>query len=211
MALKFPLLNLPLLESPAACLALAVVVGGAGLASGAGLAVWLSGRGESIGRTEHDGWLGNTAVGSTRADPWTRAVTARVGLMALDRRETVYFHRYRDEAGRPLDSRCLYELSGGELPARWWSVTLYAEDNYLAQNDDQAFSVDATHVVRDSAGRWTVRLAPERQDAPNWISSRGTGHFNLSIRLYNPGPAVAGDPAGVPFPEMRRLSCVGEG
>ena len=201
-------------RTPLRALALTSTLGLAALALGAGAgawgAAWITGRGERLNQIEKDGWTGSLSVGSPHADPWTRAVTAQVGLMALDRREAVYFHRYRDETGRPLDERCAYEISGGDLPARWWSITLYAADEFLARNDDGAPSIDATGVSRDADGRWRARAAPTRQGAADWLSSRDAGAFSLAIRLYNPEDAAVADVRNIAFPAVRRIGCEGE-
>ncbi len=186
--------------------ALAIIVA---LLAGAGSGVLVILKGEQISQSSHDYWLGNRGVGSTRADPWTRAIIARIGLLALNRSETIYFTRYRDSEGRPFRADCTYEVAGTDLPARWWSVTIYGDDDYLPLNEDGAYSVDATRAVRDAPGRWRGRIAATRDGAPNWISSRAAGAFNLSLRLYNPSPGALGDEATIPFPAIRRLGCDG--
>jgi len=180
------------------------------LAAGAGSGVMVILKGEQIGQSSQDYWLGNRDVGSTRADPWTRAIIARIGLLALNRSETIYFTRYRDSEGRPFSAACVYELSGTDLPTRWWSVTIYGDDDFLPPNQDGAYSVDATRALRDASGRWRARIAPAADGAPNWISNRAAGTFNLSLRLYNPSPAALADDAAIPFPSVRRISCNGD-
>ena len=183
------------------------IVGALMLGAGSGVLMIL--KGEQIGQSGHDHWLGNRGVGSTRADPWTRAIIARIGLLALNRSETVYFTRYRDNEGRPFEANCTYEIAGTELPARWWSVTVYGADDFLPPNQDGAYSVDATRAVRDSSGRWRGRIGPTREGAPNWISSHAAGRFDLSLRLYNPSPKALNDEAAIPFPTVTRLACEG--
>lgn len=186
--------------------ALAIVIA---LMAGAGSGAVMILNGEQIGQSSHDHWLGNRGVGSTRADPWTRAIIARIGLLALNRSETIYFTRYRDSEGRPFNAACTYEVSGTDLPARWWSVTIYGDDDFLPLNEDGAYSVDATRAVRDASGRWRARIAAASDGAPNWISSRAAGAFNLSLRLYNPSRTALDDEATIPFPAVRRLGCEG--
>jgi hypothetical protein len=176
-----------------------------GVLAGAGSAFALLANGQMIGSVRNGEWLGNRNAGSTAADPYTRAVIARTGLLALSRQETIYFTAYEDASGRRLSERCTYELSGGRLPARWWSVTIYAPDNYLPVNGDDAQSVDATHL--GNTGPWTARVAPVRDGVAHWISSRNAGDFSLTLRLYHPGEAARSSAATIPFPQIRRLSC----
>ena len=86
---------------------------------------------------------------------------ARGAAGALARAKRSIFRCHEDEQGRPLSESCIYELNGRPLDARWWSVTLYADDNFLAQNTDNAHSIDASRVGNDArlerahlAGAW---------------------------------------------------------
>ena len=141
-----------------------------GLAIGAGSAWWaLQAGGGAF--TQHMGqWSWSRATGSIDAGPYTRAIVARDGLLALSADEALYLNLDKDENAKPLREDCVYELSGGQIPARWWSVTLYAPDNFLAQNNDGAYSIDSTHVQGDADGRWSARIASVRGEAAHWIS-----------------------------------------
>lgn len=154
----------------------------------------------------YGGWTHNRTAGSTAAGPYTRAIVARVGLLALNAREAVYFTMDRDERGQPLNESCVYELSGGDLPARWWSVTLYASDNFLARNGDYAASIDSSGV---HSGAWRARVSPVRGEAVHWLSSRAAGSgFTLTLRIYNAEDGWR--PNAEALPALRTLSCVGE-
>lgn len=157
---------------------------------------------------EHYGaWTFSRAAGSTAAGPYTRALIAQTGLLALNRSEALYFTLAEDENGRPLDESCIYELSGREPEARWWSVTLYARDNFLAQNNDHAASVDASRVLMEG-GRFAVRIAPVRGEAANWVSSRAAGRgFSLTLRLYNAHREF--QPSEEALPRLTTVSCAG--
>lgn len=153
------------------------------------------------------GWLGSRVTGSVDADPWTRASVALTGLLALDRRQAIYFVRKTDDAGAALDEHCRYRVSGGALPGRWWSITAYAADNYLPRNQDGALSIDATRVHRDAAGAWSALVSARREPGADWISSRNAGHFDLTLRIYNPDPAAVRDFGVIPFPIIHRIDC----
>jgi len=176
---------------------------------GAGSAWWTINRaGGWFDQSYGGGWRGNALAGSQAADPYTRAIVARSGLLALSARETIYFTLAQDAEGRPLDEACVYELSGGALPARWWSVTLYAPDKYLPQNNDRAFSIDATRAQPGADGRWRARISAGRGDAANWISSRAAHRgYSLTLRLYQPRQEAREHPDTIAFPELTALSC----
>lgn len=152
-------------------------------------------------------WVHSRAAGSTAAGPYTRAIIARDGLLALSAREAVYFSLYEDEQGRPLSESCIYELNGRPLDARWWSVTLYADDNFLAQNTDNAHSMDASRAGNDAP--WSVRISPVRGDATRWISSREARRsFIVMLRVYNPQRDFR--PSEQTLPVLTTISCAGE-
>lgn len=152
-------------------------------------------------------WSHSRAAGSQAADPYTRAIIAREGLLALSAREALYFSLDRDEDGRQLDERCVYELGGLPLSARWWSLTLYARDGFLAENRDNAASVDASRIGNDRP--WRTRVAPVQGDAAHWLSSRGARRgFSLMLRVYNPHQDF--HPSEETLPSLTTLSCAEE-
>ena len=164
---------------------IAAVLLGALIGAGSAWAVLSLGAGSF---TAHYGaWSHNRAAGSEAAGPYTRAIIAKEGLLALSAREALYFTLNEDFEGRPLSESCIYELHGPPLEARWWSVTLYAADDYLVRNNDYAASVDAASVSALRNGAWRIRIAPVRGDAANWLSSRDARRgFSLMLRVYNP-------------------------
>ena len=184
---------------------------GGGLLAGGGSALWTMKRGglAAVG----GGWQTSQLAGSIDADPWTRARVALTGLLALNRSQAIYFTTATDSSGARLSESCRYRVNGGPLPARWWSVTVYADDDYLPQNEDNALSFDATRVGPDGSGRWQALVAPRRTPAvPDgaWASSHKAGRFTLTLRLYNPTPAAQANAALVPLPTVTRLDCGGE-
>jgi hypothetical protein len=186
----------------------------AGLAFGLGSALWLSGlwpapSNMAFGDVEVGGWRSDFAIGSEAADVYTRARVARHGLLALAKSEAVYFTRALDDDGAPLSDRCQYRLSGGPMPAGWWSVTLYDGQSMLPANTDGALSIDAE---RAGQGEWAALIAPQRpDDGTPWISSRNAGTFDLTLRLYMPAKALLEEPATtLDPPKVTRLSCEGE-
>jgi hypothetical protein len=182
-----------------------------GLVIGAGSALYVLHRASLVGES-YGGWKGSRLAGSKAADPYTRAIVAKGGLLALNRSETLYFTLSKDERGRPLTQDCAYQLKGTAFPARWWSVTLYAADDYLPKNADDAFSIDDTRIQKDPGGGWTAAVALQRPGpggAPNWLSTWGAGKFSLTLRLYNPSPEAAADPHVIVFPQITTLSCSG--
>ena len=174
-----------------------------------------------FGNVEVDGWRSDFAIGSDTADPYTRARVARHGLLALAKSEAVYFTKTTDDDGDPLREDCTYRLTVGEMPAGWWSVTLYDGDSYLPDNTDQALSINANQVpvyeIEEGAtpspnGLTATVSATKPEGGGLWISSRNAGNFDLTLRLYMPNPALLDDPQGtLTPPSIERLSCAGDG
>lgn len=191
---------------------LAAILGaGLGFGSALALAGLLPGSNTlAVGKLAIDGWHTDLAIGSKAADAYTRARVARHGLLALAKQEAVYFTRARDDAGQPLREACRYRLSGGPMPAAWWSVTLYDAASMLPENTDAALSIDAS---RAGQGSWEAVIASERPTgASQWISSRNAGTFDLTLRLYVPDPMLLANPAqSLEPPEIALLGCDDEG
>ena len=190
---------------------LAAIVGGCALGLGSALwlaGLWPAGRSLAFGDVDVGGWRSDFAIGSKAADPYTRARVARHGLLALAKTEAVYFTRATDDAGAPLREACTYRLSGGAMPAGWWSVTLYDAQSMLPANTDSALSIDAE---RAGDGAWEAVIAPQKPEgAAHWISSRSAGTFDLTLRLYMPNAALLADPEkALDPPRLARLSCEG--
>ena len=127
--------------------------------------------------------------------------------MALSRKEAVYFFRSKDDSGQPLIEGCNYRVAGHRLPARWWSLTIYAADDFLARNGDGAHSVSAASVNEAIDGSWQVAVGPKRAGNRNWLSSRNAGNFTLLVRLYNPQASALDAPTTLPLPTVTRLAC----
>jgi hypothetical protein len=181
----------------------------AGIALGAASAWATLEMGRNGFSERYGAWTHSRAAGSTAAGPYTRAIIAKEGLLALSAREALYFNLAEDQDGRPLSESCIYELSGRAPAARWWSVTIYADDGFLVQNSDHAHSIDASHVRPGPGGVWRARIAPVRGDTTYWLSSRAARQgFALTLRVYNPQRDFHA--SAETLPTLHRLSCAGD-
>lgn len=158
-------------------------------------------------RIDVDGWKSNWSIGTEALDPYTKVWVSRYGLLALRRTEAVYFTKTKDSEGRSLTEGCAYQLHGGELPGSWWSITVYDSEGYLPDNEDGHLSVDAK-LIGDQAS-WQVALAgKEPEDSEYWISTKGAGRFDVTLRIYLPKNSLLADPeATLTPPEVKRISC----
>lgn len=186
--------------------------------AGASSALWMTGWTAlpplfGISAIEINGWTSDPAIGSEAANPYMRAYIARRGLLGLRREEATYYLRTSDDHRQRLRENCAYVIEGETPDARWWSVTLYAADNYLAQNDDAAHSVDMTRAITGEDGRWRATIqAADPGDGSFWISSRNAGDFDLLLRLYNASESILETPeTALATPDILLLGCQGGG
>ncbi len=150
-------------------------------------------------------WTTDLTSGGVDADMYTRARVAIAGLLALNKSETIYYIAKRDSAGEALDGNCSYRIEGRDPDARWWSITAYANDNFLIDTPSHNYAVSQTSVVRSADGTFVVRLslAAEQQ---NWIATSPDG-FDVMLRLYNPGASVVQAPSAARLPSITREVC----
>lgn len=131
----------------------------------------------------------------------TRAVIAMRGLLALPQREARYYNAAVDNSGRPLDGRCQYRVTGGLIPARWWSVTLYDHAGFLVHNDASIYSVNGGAAPDPAA--WVIFVSPTRQPGL-WLPTGHIDRFELTLRTYLPiGKGLTVDQ----LPRIEREAC----
>lgn len=150
-------------------------------------------------------WTTNMAVGIKQQSAYSRAKVAIGGIWGLPPSEVLYFVAAEDSAGAPFDSRCTYEVSGGDLPTRWWSLTLYKDGFYIA-NPANRYSWSASDVARQGE-RWTIRLSPHGEGRNALAFTEAEGKPSVLLRLYQAFPEVIEDRRRVPLPTIRKTAC----
>lgn len=152
-------------------------------------------------------WITNLKVGSADAGMYVRAVVARVGLFALNKTETIYYTAYADQDGGRLRSNCDYSIVGKDIPARWWSVTLYGEDNFLIPNPQHIYSYNMTNLKREPDG--TFRIFVSQSPKPgNWLpAGAASQNLTITLRCYNPEPILYQQPEKVELPRIIKEGC----
>ncbi|MBX9797584.1 DUF1214 domain-containing protein [Sphingomonas sp.] len=182
---------------------LAVVLG---LVLGGGAAAWQVRSGALGNQIQLGPWTTGRDFGSAAASPYTRAVVALRGLLALPAREARYYNAATDSAGAPLNGRCRYRVSGAALPAKWWSLTLYDPAGYLVPNPAGVYAIGSVGLAPAEQTGWQVLIAP-RQQAGHWLPSGGLARFELTLRTYLPADGGRGEPAPAALPRIDRLGC----
>ena len=153
-------------------------------------------------------WQASSLAGSADADAYTRARVALGGLLALNRSETLYYVARHDSAGQVLKARCRYQVSGPPPPARWWSITAYADDLYLFAQGQGRYSLNSASAATDAKGRFQMLTGPQPPTpdssgmASPWLPTPGDHGLVLTLRLYNPDPHLADDPQRLQAPTI---------
>lgn len=154
-------------------------------------------------------WLFSDRIGSASASGLERARVAIGGPLGLSSQEAVYFISIEDMQGQPLVSDCDYEVSGGAIDARWWSITLYDSDTqHYVPNAQKRSSWNSLSVPQGDDGNWAFTVSQMRQDGP-WLPSQAEPgrRFELNLRVYNPSPDLRAAIPNIPLPRVERLSC----
>lgn len=151
-------------------------------------------------------WHTGASYGSKDADMYTRARVALYGLLALDRKETMYYVAAEDSDGAPLAGNCTYRVEGKDLAARWWSITAYGADSFLIPNDAGIYSYSKTTLKPEANGGYVIRVSADRQEG-NWLPVKAGQEFDLTARFYNPEPSVYENPAGAELPRIVKEGC----
>ena len=181
-----------------------------GVAGGAVYAVHQVRTGD-MGRQVINGpWRANTDNGTADASALSRARVALFGLLALPAKEAMYFTAHTDSDGAPLNGRCTYRVIGGELDARWWSVTLYKGEGWLVKNAANRWSIGSGNIAMNESNppSWQFWVGPKApKDDPQYLPTGGTAQFDLTLRTYHPQGALLTDPAKAKLPTIKNEAC----
>jgi hypothetical protein len=159
---------------------------------------------------ENGPWHTSLATGSREAGPYLRLVVAGAGLLALNRSEAIYFFADTDSNGDKLNGACTYQVAGQLPQSRWWSLTVYGADHYLIPNNERRYSASPANSGGSAVNQLEVVVGPGRLDdqaGDNWIPTANVAHFQLTLRLYQPGAAAATNPAAISLPSIVKEGC----
>ena len=177
-----------------------------GLAGGAAFAVHQVRSDYAAKQVRNGPWSANTDQGTAKASAMTRAKVALNGLLALPAKEAMYFIAATDSDGAPLSGKCTYSVSGGELDARWWSITLYKGEGWLVKNAANRWSIAGNAPPRDAQGNWSFTVSPKKAEGV-WLPTGNTPQFDLTLRTYHPQGALLNDPAKAKLPVIKKEGC----
>jgi hypothetical protein len=176
------------------------------LGIGVGSAVWAVDYFPRAKMIRDGAWTSNSLVGSVHANMYVRAAVARIALFALSRTEALYYNAFTDQDGEPLRAECDYVVEGGDLAARWWSITAYDQDHFLIPNALKRYSYNMNNVRRDEHGRYKIHISQTPKDL-NWLRAPGEGTLSLTLRAYHPAPALRENMGSAELPKITKVGC----
>lgn len=153
-------------------------------------------------------WVSWVSAARVDADPYTRAHEARFGILPLSTEAAQTFIARADSEGRALHSSCDYAVEGHELPAHWWSLTVFDSQGRLIPNTlgRSAYTSDTTAIRGD--GTFLVTLSRDAHPG-NWLPVGGAGRLALVFTVIDHGSRALtqGDEVGQFLPTITRKDC----
>ena len=151
-------------------------------------------------------WRASARMGNEGDSIYLRAYTSRIAWFSNDPDANVYYQAREDSRGAMLDPRCSYDIAGGSLPARWWSVTAYANTHWIVNPRDR-YSFTNTNIAKRPDGGWVIHASPEPKDG-NWLPTHTPkSRLSFLLRLYDLAPGMAVKAATLPVPTITRVGC----
>ncbi|MEQ1942251.1 DUF1214 domain-containing protein [Mesorhizobium sp. VNQ89] len=162
---------------------------------------------EGMGAVVVGQWTAFPNVGTTEADPYSRARVAREGLLALGRAEGLSFSATRDTGGDPLRRECTYLIEGPVPPARFW--TLYVTDqsgSVVKGSEHRPASLHSYQLIRLSDN--SIAISVGAHPAPgNWLALSGKGPATFMLNLFDTPIASGTGAADVVLPQIAKVGC----
>jgi hypothetical protein len=127
-------------------------------------------------------------------------------LYALKSSEVLYMVAAKDADGNPLNAEHEYVISGNanHLNARYWSITLYADDYFLIPNEMKKYSFNKFNTACDDDGNFTIAISKNKQNG-NRIPSGGEGQLYLLLRMYHADKTVYENIETIDLPKIKKI------
>lgn len=176
-----------------------------------GLGAWTADRAldmsADLGTVEVGPWRANPLGGSPDADPYSRAVLARIGNLTLGGGEGISFRAFQDSTGRPLARQCSYVLAGQTPPARVWTLAAYLPDGRLIDpGEGRPGWLVSRSLLRADDNSTEITVGPVAA-AGNWLSVTGRGSYILALTLYDTPASTSSGLGRLALPSLTRGEC----
>ena len=176
-----------------------------------GLGIWATARllsqGGPFDVVRVGAWNVTARAGAVDADPYTRASLAQSGEIPLALGEGMKLVALNDDAGRPLNPRCVYRIGPHAPNARYWSLELADLDGFPVDNAAGRYVFRSSEILRERDGSFAIYVSASAH-AGNWLPIGAPQPFELVLRVYDtPLSATSGGVEKTSAPSVTRESC----
>jgi hypothetical protein len=181
----------------------ALAVGG-----GAGTAWYMIEAGSRLSTRTFGPWTAWTVAGRPDADPYTRAHTARNGLLPVSSTLEITFRAKTDSRGGRLTSSCDYTIVLRDPEPAWWSLAVFDGQGKLVQNGAERYAFNNRTAMREPDGRVAIGVARDARPG-NWLPSGRSGRIVLVLTVQDAAFAASIHDAAQAkaLPEIQRTGC----
>jgi len=112
-----------------------------------------------------------------------------------------------DDAGRPLNPRCVYRVGPRAPTARYWTLGVVDSKGFPIENPAGRYVLRSSEILRKAGGEFSIYVSATAHSG-NWLPVGAPGAFALVLRLYDsPLGATIGGIDKAAAPEIAREGC----
>ena len=158
-----------------------------GLAAGYFSATYMASGHAFSGAVRLGAWTAWPQSGREDASPYSRLHFLMRGQLPPSHFNRLEFEAVEDDAGDPLRAECTYRIASTTLPARWWALTLYPEEEIRRGRFGNVREISSRTAIlaRDGSATFSISRRPR---PGNWLQAPPKGRFTLVFRLFGPTP-----------------------
>jgi len=158
-----------------------------GLAAGYFSATYMASGHAFSGAVRLGAWTAWPQSGREDASPYSRLHFLMRGQLPPSHFNRLEFEAVEDDAGDPLRAGCTYRIASTTLPARWWALTLYPEEEVRRGRFGNVREISSRTAIlaRDGSAAFIISRRPR---PGNWLQAPPEGRFILVFRLFGPTP-----------------------
>lgn len=156
-----------------------------------------------FGEVRIGAWVAFPSIGTANPDPYARASIARRGRIPLALGDGIEFQAMQDSSGDALSGSCSYEIQGGSIPARYWTMAVQSASLATSPGRNALTSVE---LLRQENGNFSISAAASARPA-NWIATPRNAPFTLVLRLYDTPLSSRSVGANTVFPRITKGDC----
>jgi len=175
---------------------------------GLGSSWYMIERGSPLTTTTAGPWVSWVSAGRLDSDPYTRAHDARLGILPLSTEVAQTFFARVDSEGRALHSSCEYTVAGQELPAFWWSLTVFDAGGRLIPNVLGRYSFTSDTMALKPDGSFLTTLSRDARPG-NWLPIGGAGRLAIAFTVLDLDTRAVAQEGEVErlLPTITRIGC----